>query len=162
MDSVQVRDRRQAGWCWINNTIIDNYGETLEAYGLAVYLSLARWADNNNGQCWPRVATIAARCGISESTVRRAIERLERLDLIEVVDVIEANGAQGANVYVLLAPGPGPAPLPVSTRTLTAADGSRAESSVALTRLAARSGWATITRVLVMGWTTPPPRASAQ
>jgi DNA-binding Lrp family transcriptional regulator len=67
----------------IDNDIIDKYGSELGAYGLAVYMCLARFT-NADGLSWPSYETIAKRTGISRKQVIREVKKLEDLDLIEV------------------------------------------------------------------------------
>lgn len=64
-------------WAWKTAT---------EARGtdLLVLLALADYADDDH-RAWPKIATLAEKCRVSEKTVRRSIRSLEDLGLVEVV-----------------------------------------------------------------------------
>jgi hypothetical protein len=47
-----VEDRRKRGYFTIDNILLDEYGERLGPYGIAVYAALARFA-NQEQECWP-------------------------------------------------------------------------------------------------------------
>ena len=52
----------------------------------AVLVALADWArDENNGECWPSLTTLAAKARVSRSTAIRALVELERLGEVELV-----------------------------------------------------------------------------
>jgi DNA replication protein len=85
------------------NIIIDDYGANLGVYGLAVYMTLARYA-NQNGESFPAVKTIATVCDCSENKVREAIKHLVRLGLLRVEERSKDSGGQTSNLYTLLTP----------------------------------------------------------
>lgn len=67
----------------VDNEIIDKYGEQLGAYGLAVYMCLARFT-NQEMVSWPSYETIAKRTGISRRKVITEVAKLVELGLVEV------------------------------------------------------------------------------
>ena len=81
-DSFVVRDRRP-GYLRVYNDLYDNYGAQLGPYGLAVYLALCRYA-NQDSECWPSFATIARGTGMSRRKVIYEIQKLEGLGIIAV------------------------------------------------------------------------------
>jgi hypothetical protein len=81
-DTFVVRDRRP-GYLRVYNDLYDNYGTQLGPYGLAVYVALCRYA-NQDSECWPSFATIAKGTGMSRRKVIYEIQKLERLGIIAV------------------------------------------------------------------------------
>ena len=81
-DTFIVRDRRP-GFLRVYNDLYDNYGAQLGPYGLAVYVALCRYA-NQDSECWPSFATIARGTGMSRRKVIYEIQKLERLKIIAV------------------------------------------------------------------------------
>ncbi len=96
-----VRDRRRKGFFTIDNELLDNFGAHLGAYGLAVYLALARFA-NQDSTCWPSLSTIAKRTGMSRPQVIREIAKLTVLQLIAVRHQVNDKGEYSSNLYLLL------------------------------------------------------------
>ena len=97
-----VRDRRRAHFFTIDNKILDEYGEHLGPYGLAVYMVLCRFA-NSESTCWPSLQTVADRAGMSRRQVIRKIKSLTELGLIAIISQQdEETGEHRANFYVLL------------------------------------------------------------
>lgn len=97
-----VRDRRRKGFFTIDNELLDRFGADLGPYGLAVYMALARFA-NQDSTCWPSLATIAQRTGMSRRQVIRKITHLQSLELIAIeAQIDEETGEHKANLYTLL------------------------------------------------------------
>jgi hypothetical protein len=95
-----VQDRRRKGFFTIDNDLLDRFGEQLGPYGLAVYMALARFADQDS-ECYPSQSTIAKRTGMSRMQVSRVIEKLQKLQLISALQQTAPNGAQRTNLYIL-------------------------------------------------------------
>ena len=76
-----------------------------------VLVALADYADNQGGSVFPAVATLARKCGIDETTCRRALRRLEGDGWIVVVR--EARQHRPRTYRLQLRPGNAP-PLDVS------------------------------------------------
>jgi hypothetical protein len=99
---IIVRDRRRKGYFTIDNELLDRYGDQLGPYGLSVYMALARFA-NQDSYCWPSLATIAQRTGMSRRQVIREIDTLQGVKLIAVEPQIDRKtGEHKANRYILL------------------------------------------------------------
>lgn len=81
-DTFIVRDRRP-GFLRVDNTLYDRFGAELGPYGLAAYMALCRYA-NQDGECWPSYSTIAKGTGMSRRKVIYEIQKLERLQVIAV------------------------------------------------------------------------------
>jgi hypothetical protein len=67
----------------IDNCIIDDYAAEIGP-ALLVYTVLQRYADRATGQCWPSIATIAGKLGISTNSVRKHVQHLATLGLISI------------------------------------------------------------------------------
>lgn len=67
----EVRDHRKPGWLWADRLIVKRDGAELGVYGVAVYVALCSFADENEQKCWPSHATLAKLLGGS----RRKVER---------------------------------------------------------------------------------------
>lgn len=48
-----------------------------------VYCCLLKYRNNESGECWPAVKTIADSCGLSENSVRKSLEELEKIGFME-------------------------------------------------------------------------------
>ena len=66
----------------------------------SVLVVIASHADENTGRCWPSIATIAGKSGLSQSTVKRALKAVRTSGLIKVHKKVMASG-QAANYYLL-------------------------------------------------------------
>lgn len=104
MSDDALRDDRQRGWFWAEDTLIDEYGPEIGVYGVAVYCLLARMADSK-GVSWPSYNYIAKKLKISRSTAMRTITLLIDKNLISVeekfVPTPDGNHVQKSNNYTL-------------------------------------------------------------
>jgi hypothetical protein len=107
-DTIIVRDRRP-GYLRVYNDLYDRFGSTLGPYGLAVYVALCRYADQDS-ECYPSYNTIAKGTGMSRKQAIREVAKMEKLGLIEV----ERN-QHTSNVFVLLDTRDTQSPLPGTT-----------------------------------------------
>ena len=80
---IEVQDRRNPGWFWSSNALVDDHLPEIGMQAFAVYMLLTRYA-NSDGQCYPAMSTIAARLGVGVSTVQRAIKALAAAGLLRV------------------------------------------------------------------------------
>lgn len=101
---MEVRDRRNKGWFWIDNALLDGFAKVLGPNATLVYIALSRHADNDLQQCFPSMDTIADEVGLkSRKTVSNGIKSLEKYGLIEVAKSHNpTNGKRLNNVYTLL------------------------------------------------------------
>jgi Fe2+ or Zn2+ uptake regulation protein len=93
-----TRTIKDGNFHWVNNAILDEYGQRLGPYGLAVYQALCRHANNKSQECWPSKALLARETGMSFRSVRNALLRLEELGLIVI---IPGGGEGNTNTYIL-------------------------------------------------------------
>lgn len=82
-ESIKIRDRRNKGWFWVDNEIIDTYGKYIGPLGIAVYLSLCRHADVQSQWSFPSQETIAMELGISSRCVRDYLLLLQKIKMIK-------------------------------------------------------------------------------
>lgn len=66
-----------------------------------VYGTLCRFANKDNGSCFPSIATIGKFCGKSPSTVKRAVKELKESGFIEVIERFETDKGQTSNLYIV-------------------------------------------------------------
>lgn len=104
-DTFVVRDRRP-GFLRVYNDLYDKFGSTLGPYGLAVYVALCRYADQES-ECFPSYGTIAKGTGMSRRKVIYEIKRMEDLQLVDV-----QRNQHTSNVFTLLDTSALCAPLP--------------------------------------------------
>ena len=78
-----MRDIRNKGWFWIENSLIDR--DDLNPYEKLLYMTLARYCDNS-GKCFPAIETLMKATGInSKATIVKYLKNLEEKELIFVV-----------------------------------------------------------------------------
>lgn len=104
-DNFIVRDRRP-GYLRVYNDLYDRFGAQLGPYGLAVYVALCRYA-NQDSECWPSYNTIAKGTGMSRRKVIYEVQKMERLQIIAI-----ERSHHTSNVFVLLDTSAHHAPLP--------------------------------------------------
>jgi len=100
-DQIEIRDKRDAPWFWVDNDLIDTYANSLGLRALSVYLTLCRHSDNRTQTCYPSMRTIAERLGLSTRTVIRATSKLEKLGFITIIRKRKKDGTNASNVYTL-------------------------------------------------------------
>lgn len=67
----------------------------------AVYMYLKDHADSE-GKCWPGIRTIAKELGLSQFTVKRALDELYKTELVSKEHRWRENGSLSSNLYRLL------------------------------------------------------------
>ncbi|SMB95846.1 Helix-turn-helix domain-containing protein [Thermanaeromonas toyohensis ToBE] len=97
---IILQDGRRKNWFWESNSIFDC---NLSCYALVVRLYLARCAGENR-VAFPSISNIAAHCGISRATVKRALAELEEKGLLLKEIRQNESGEYTSNVYILLDP----------------------------------------------------------
>ena len=107
-EGLQIRDRRNRGWFWIGNEILDKFGEYIKGHGIAVYCELVRHADQE-GHAWPSLRHIALHAGVSRPTATETLETLAYFGLIHIEKRHSAAGDATSNLYTLLEPPADPA-----------------------------------------------------
>ena len=66
-----------------------------------IYATLCRFADKDDGSCYPSIKTIANKCGKSPSSVKRGIKELKDLGII-TVEARYINKEQTSNLYTII------------------------------------------------------------
>lgn len=82
---------KATNWAWEQN---------LPPGSKLVLMALANNADEL-GYCWPKIKTIAAKCGVSERTAQRTIKDLLGTGLLKISARFNALGGQISNGYTL-------------------------------------------------------------
>ncbi len=93
-----------SGWTWIDNQVFSlaaDIDARKRASAIAVYLVLAKHADNETRKCFPSQEDIAEALGVSKDTVQRAIKALKAVKLISWELVSRGRGKGCFNVYSL-------------------------------------------------------------
>lgn len=81
-ESFHVRSKRQQNWFWIDNEIIDVYGQRIGSAALAVYISIVRHSDPSKQTCFPSISLLQEHCRLRRPEVIEAIKVLEEHKLI--------------------------------------------------------------------------------
>ena len=97
---MDIRDRRQAHWFWMHDTIVDR-GPQLGAYGIAVYAALARHAERDE-QTQTSLSRLAKTLGLSRPTIVKTLNVLIEHGLITREKTVTVNGDSRTNRYILL------------------------------------------------------------
>lgn len=95
----QVNDERPRPWAWFDHKIIDEYGPKVGAYGVAVYMALAKFADNQTRTCYPSIPTLARLLAMSR---RKVVYTLNDLQHHKLIRIRERPKAGGSHLYCLL------------------------------------------------------------
>lgn len=81
---MNIRDSRKPKHFWAYNSVADNHLPAIGAYGFALYMLLCRYANNDTGQCFPSIATLADKLDATEPTIRKYLSLLETEGLIAI------------------------------------------------------------------------------
>ena len=76
------------------------YQQNLPSRAVTVYLSL-RERSNKDGTCFPSIPTVSRDTGLSEATVKRAIQDLIAAGWLQKEPRLRRNGARSSNLYLL-------------------------------------------------------------
>ncbi len=98
-DNFKVRDTRLPGHFWADNELLWDYGSTIGAYGVAVYMALSLVA--RDGVCKTTMRQIGKLLDISPQTVMRSINKLEVCNLVRTEKTSKFQ-EDGPSVYLLL------------------------------------------------------------
>ena len=75
----------------------------ISAQAVRVYAVLCRYADKDDGTCFPSIRTLAERIHVSESTIKRAIKELKTIGAIKSQKRFDkATGEQTSNLYTVM------------------------------------------------------------
>lgn len=118
----EIRDTRQRAWGWFNYEVVDVFGPQIGADGIAVYMVLARHA-NQEQASWPAIQTIARKTNLSARQVSRALKKLQDVGLLAAEEQHDESGRQLTNRYILL---------PIDGALLVLADRDATQSSTGM------------------------------
>ena len=76
------------------------YQDKLPSRAVTVYLDL-RERSNKDGTCFPSIPTVSRDTGLSEATVKRAIQDLTAAGWLQKEPRLRRNGARSSNLYLL-------------------------------------------------------------
>ena len=76
------------------------YQQNLPSRAATVYLYL-RERSNKDGTCFPSIPTVSRDTGLSEATVKRAIQDLTAAGWLQKEPRLRRNGARSSNLYLL-------------------------------------------------------------
>jgi hypothetical protein len=99
--TFEVRDKR-TGFAWINNEIIDEFLSEIGPSAFAVYVILARHANNETQLTFPSQERLGELLGMSRRTIYSALKLLCDYRLIRIEK--SQHGGYVHNVYTLLQP----------------------------------------------------------
>ena len=75
----------------------------ISAQAVRVYAVLCRYADKDDGTCFPSIKTLAERIHVSESTIKRALKELKAIGAIKSQKRFDkATGEQTSNLYTVM------------------------------------------------------------
>ena len=74
----------------------------ISAQAVRVYAVLCRYADKEDGTCFPSIRTLAERLNVSDSTIKRALKELKSISAIKSEKRFDkATGEQTSNLYTV-------------------------------------------------------------
>lgn len=79
---IRISDKRR-GVFTVDNVVLNHYGKAMGPTGIALYVTLCRYASNQNQECWPSIAKIGEETGMSRKVVIFTAKKLEKLHLIK-------------------------------------------------------------------------------
>lgn len=75
----------------------------ISAQAVRVYAVLCRYADKDDGTCFPSIRTLSERIHVSESTIKRALKELKAIGAIKSQKRFDkATGEQTSNLYTVM------------------------------------------------------------
>ena len=118
---AQIVVLKRAHYFSLDNDIIDVHAKTIGALGVAIYATLARYANRKTGECWPAIGRLAQTLQLARSTVKVYLRKLEEAGLIAIMERQDAAGDPTSNCYTLLDPSPSAIDKRLAARTAPAA-----------------------------------------
>jgi DNA-binding transcriptional ArsR family regulator len=103
---AQIVVLKRAHFFSLDNDIIDVHARTIGAIGLAIYTTLARYANRKTGRCWPSIERLARTLDLARSTVKVYLRKLEDAGLVDIQERRDPAGDPTSNGYTLLDPSP--------------------------------------------------------
>ncbi len=79
---IRIKDKRR-GIFTVDNVVLNHYGKAMGATGIALYVTLCRFANNQDQTCYPSITKIREETDMHRDTIIETAERLEKLQLIK-------------------------------------------------------------------------------
>jgi len=92
---------QKKGWFMFHNDFIDGYAKVVGWKGQIVYMALSRHADTQ-GKCFPSIKHLSFELGVSESSIKRGINKLKEFNIIKTKMRTKMCQGRGSNIYYLL------------------------------------------------------------
>jgi len=85
-ESKKIRPKGKKTRFYIDNELLEYYGNVLKPHGIAIYSVLAKHANSKSQECFPSYETIMKQTGIGKrNTVSKYLKLLKSLGLIEML-----------------------------------------------------------------------------
>ena len=86
-----------------NSMVLSNFmfGENIDIYSKIVYIGLKKYVNKVTGACFPAKKKLAEECGISMSTLNKAIKKLSDSGVLKKDFRFRENKSQTSNLYTL-------------------------------------------------------------
>lgn len=97
----EIEDEHEPGFSMVYHELLDVFGPAIGSSGIAIYVTLKRWAYSTTNKCCPSLANIATKSQTSKSTVQRYLRLFESLGLIERRSRVSENGGDTTKLIVL-------------------------------------------------------------
>jgi len=81
-DKIRIRDKRK-GVFTVDNVVLNHYGKAMGTTGIALYVTLCRFANNQTQKCYPSIRKIKEETGMHQDTIIETADRLAKLKLIK-------------------------------------------------------------------------------
>ncbi len=102
-ENIEIRGRGKKTRFYVDNEILEVYGPILKPHGIALYVTLAKFANSKTQVCFPSYETLMECSGIGRrNTVTKKLNLLKELGLIRILH----SKGKGPNYYKLLHVGP--------------------------------------------------------
>ena len=98
----KIRDLRTHNRFFVDNKLIDEFGEIIGVYGIAIYAALCRFADLRTQRCFPSYQTLADRLDCSRRKVIDVMALLEDCHIIRKARRYDDDGHITSNWYDLM------------------------------------------------------------
>lgn len=101
-ERFKIRDARAKGWYWMSHEYLNGYAKLCGIFATGVYTSLCRHS-NDSQQSWPSIRLMAEELCISESSVKRGLNKLARWNIISILRRKDPETKKNLpNIYTLL------------------------------------------------------------
>jgi 5-methylcytosine-specific restriction endonuclease McrA len=84
-EKIRIKDKRK-GVFTVDNVVLNHYGKAMGASGIALYVTLCRFANNQTQECYPSISTIQKMTGLDRKTILKYTKILRALGLITYND----------------------------------------------------------------------------